>query len=352
MHISPLRDFELGLNEFFWNGRDLEGERVTPGALSYKICIYNKKAPVTWVAGGPPNNNGTFSVERTLSGLIAKTHNKESILSYRIGESIGVPKSVELFSPGDFLDGLSLTGFAQGENDRIYLSTDAGIVCVYFTKGKVTPDISFGENGYVCFTDYRGRLIGSPSYHNGLVYIGIGGSGGSSPAIVILDGESGEELSFIDLGDFFSGYSSPPSICVTDRGIYCAHPDDDDVIMLAHYGDVLWVNKAGDMIGDKDNDGRSFTWGIAADRYGFSYVNTPGYSARCGVLGPDGRGLFRVILVQLPGLRVSSVFPMIEGKSTDGLYFVTRGGDIPYVFHVPFTIKAGKIVDETELVRE
>jgi len=31
---------------------------------------------------------------------------------------------------------------------------------------------------------------------------------------------------------------------------------------------------------------------------------------------------------------------------------VTRGGDIPYVFHVPFTIKAGKIVDETELVRE
>ena len=61
---------------------------------------------------------------------------------------------------------------------------------------------------------------------------------------------------------------------------------------------------------------------------------------------------YSVILVQLPGLRVSSVFPMIEGKSTDGLYFVTRSGDIPYVFHVPFTIKAGKIVDETELVRE
>ncbi len=54
--------------------------------------------------------------------------------------------------------------------------------------------------------------------------------------------------------------------------------------------------------------------------------------------------------MQLPGLRVSSVFPVIEGVRTDGLYFVTRGGDVPYVFHVPFTIRKGKIVDKAELI--
>lgn len=350
LYLSSLRDFKLGINEFVWNGLDLEGHRVMPGTLSYMLFIYNKKAPVTWVAEGSPNNNGTFSIERTLSGLIAKTHNKNSLISYRIAATMGVPKFEEIQSFSDILDSLSLTGFAHGERDKIYLGTDAGMLCVYLTKGKVTPDISFGEGGYVCFTDYRGRLIGSPSYHNGLVYVGIGGGRGGSPAIVILDGVSGEKIAYIDLKEFFSGYNNPPSIYVNDRGIYCAHPDDDHVIMLTHYGHVLWVNEAGDMIGDRDRDGRSFTYGISADQYGFSYVNTPGTSARCGILGPDGRGLFRVILVQLPGLRVSSVFPMIEGARTDGLYFVTRGGDVPYVFHVPFTIRKGKIVDKVELM--
>ncbi|MFC1650924.1 metallophosphoesterase family protein [Candidatus Latescibacterota bacterium] len=355
LYVSPLRDFGLGINVFTWNGHDLEGNIAAPAELSYKICIYTKKAPVTWVAEGPPNNNGTFAIERTLSGLKAVTHDERSIFSYRIDGSIGKPEQDELFSFGDITDGLSLTGFARDEDNRYFLGTDSGIVCVYFTNGKVRPDVSFGENGYVTFPEYRGRSIGNPEFHNGLVYIGIGGSGdmgGNSPKIIILDSESGRQLSLMDLREFYGTLRNPPSVCVTNHGIFCAHPDDDHVIMLTHYGDVQWINGPGDRIGDRDVDGRSHTWGIAADQYGFSYVNTPGYSARCGVLGPDGRGLFRVILVQLPGLRVSSVVPVIEGNPSDGLYFVTRGGDMPYVFHVPFTVKTGIIVDEKELTTE
>jgi hypothetical protein len=37
---------------------------------------------------------------------------------------------------------------------------------------------------------------------------------------------------------------------------------------------------------------------------------------------------------------------MIEGKPSDGLYLVTRGGDRPYVFHVPYTIRSGEIVEK------
>lgn len=352
LHVAALKDFKPGINEFVWNGRNLEGELVSPGTLSYKIVIYNKKAPVTWVAVGPPDNSGIFSVERTLSGLTAKTHNKDTILSYRIGSSTGVPKSEEIQSFEDVLDGLSIIGFCRGERDIMYLSTEAGIASVYMRRGKVISNVSFGEGGYVRFTDHRGKLIGSPSCHKGLVYVGIGGGEGSAPGIIILDGESGEEISFIKLGDFFGGYREPPSIYVNDRGIYCAHPVDEHIIMMTHSGEVLWINEDGDRIGDRGSDGRSNTYGITADQYGFSYVNTPGYSARCGVLGPDGTGLLRVILVQLPGLMVSSVFPVIEGKPTDGLYFVTRGGDVPYVFHMPYTIKAGRIVDKAALVSE
>ena len=215
-------------------------------------------------------------------------------------------------------------------------------------KQESVPDISFGDGGYVRFTEYCGRETGSLAYHNGIVYTGIGGGERKSPCIVAFDGRTGEKIWVKDLGVFYGEESNPPAVTATDYGLYCAHPDCKDVICMTHNGDLLWINDAGDNVIGLDTDGRSFAYGIGVDQYGFTYVNTPGYSARCAVLGPDGRGLFRIILVQLPGLRVSSVVPMIEGKKSDGLYFITRGGDIPYVFHVPYTVRSGIIVDEAD----
>lgn len=349
LYVSNLRDFSPGITTFTWNGTDLEGKPVSPGEITFLLVVYNKKAPVTWVANGPTCADGTLLVERTLTGLRAVTHDETSLVSHRIGAMMGAPRAEVVQSFEEVLGGLTMTGFSRDADDRVFLGTPAGIVCVYVRKNQVIPDRAFGRDGYVRLTDVRGRQIGSPVYFNGVVYVGIGGGEGHSPALLMIDGAFGEKLSTIDLGEYFGTAALPPTVAVNERGIYCAHPDNDDVLMLAHYGDILWVNGPGDNIGDRASDGRSYTYGIAADRFGLSYVNTPGYSARCGVIGPDGRGLFRVILVQLPGLRVSSVFPVIEGRDTDGLYFVTRGGDVSYVFHVPYTIRAGKIVEPEQL---
>ncbi len=150
----------------------------------------------------------------------------------------------------------------------------------------------------------------------------------------------------IDLEEYFGRETEPPSVAADESGVIAAHPSGDIILRLARDGTISWINESGDDFGDIDMDGRSFVYGIGRDQYGNLYMSSPGTSARCGVVGPDGRGLFRVILVQLPGLRVSSVYPLIERKPTDGLYFVTRGGDRPYVFHVPYTIRAGEIVSK------
>ena len=346
IHKSPLSNFKDGLNEFTWNGSDIEGRKVDADSLSYYVFVYNKVAPPTWVAEGPPNLYGTFEVERTLNGLIAKTQTDDTLVFYRLAGSVGPPKPELINSFADVLDGLPLTGYVFDSEERIFLTTPKGVVCAFLSGGVVRPDVSFGDRGYVHFLEYRGQSVGCPAMSSGIVYAGVGAGGGNPPALLSIDGETGEIIRVTPLGDFFREESNAPALTATESGVYVAHPDCGYVVYMNHNGEIIWINEPGDMIGDRDTDDRSFTYGIGVDPYGFSYVTTPGYSARCGVLGPDGSALFRVILVILPGLRVCAAVPMIEGKSTDGLYFVTRGGDKPYVFHVPYTVKAGKIINE------
>jgi len=346
VYISPLRNFRPGINEFRWNGRDLGGNRVAPDTLVYRVFVYNKKAPPTWVAVGPPGLYGTVRVDETLVGPVVTTHDTGALVTYRIGVSGREPETDQRISFADFLDGCGMTGFARGERGRLYIGTDAGIVCVRMRKSGPVLDESFAENGYLPFTGYRGRKPGVPAYARGMLYVGMGGGNGRPVEVLMFDADTGEELGVSDLGGFYGGDGAPPVVEAADVGIFCAHPGYGAVVRMTRYGDVEWVSDPGSAIISVDADGRSFIYGIGVDGDGFSFVNTPGYSARCVVIGADGRGLFRVILVSLPGLRVSSVVPDIRGGVADGLYFVTRGGDRPYVFHVPFTVRKGLIVGE------
>lgn len=343
IHISGLRYFRPGVNEFVWNGHDMEGNPVTQGPLAYMVVVYNKKAPVTWVADGPSDAAGTFTVERELSGLVGKTVRVGSIAGFRIGKTLGDPKAEEGDTLWELLDGFAPTGYASDGDRRLFISTRAGVACAYTTGGKPRMDTSFGESGFLRLSEYRCMAVGTPAYGGGHLYIGIGGGMGKGPRLLAADGESGRILSVIDLEEYYGRSKEPPALAADDCGVYVGHPEGDIILHCSHEGDIVWMNEPGDNIGDRDVDGRSHVYGIGVDPFGLAYVTSPGTSARCGVIGPDGRGLFRVILVQLPGLRVSSVVPMIEGKPSDGLYFVTRGGDRPYVFHIPYTVCPGQL---------
>ena len=196
-----------------------------------------------------------------------------------------------------------------------------------------------------------GGTLGPPVCADGVVYVGVGGDNARSTLICMLDAVTGHRLGNMDLGGVFGDALAPPVVTATNGGLICANPDREYIVRLSPQGELIWINDASTWVVGLDRDNRSFIHGIGTDQFGFSYSCTPGTSARCGVLGPDGRGLFRVILVSLPGLRVGDVVPLVEGRDTDGLYFVTRGGDRPYVFHVPFTIREGIIVDEEEMLR-
>jgi hypothetical protein len=344
--VSDLKDLRPSMNEFVWNGRNLNGGIVANGPLLFTIFVFNRKAPVTWAANGPAVLQGSFMVERDPAGLAARTHANQSLISYRIGSSLGDPKGENLESFDDLLDGMPIDGFAFDDQKRIFLSTQAGIACAVLSGSKVSLDHSFGDRGYLRFTDYRGRKIGNISYSDGNLYAGVGGGIGKGPEILIIDCAAGKIVSKIDLSGYFETDPVPPSVTADKNGIYVAHPYGDVVLRLSRNGETVWISQTKDRIGEDDTDGKSFVYNIGIDQFGFTYVPVQGVSARCGVIGPDGHWLFEIVPPELYGLRVSSVVPMIEGKESDGLYLVTRGGDVPYVFHVPFTMRTGTIVEK------
>ena len=350
IHISNLRDFRHGFNEFAWDGRDMDGNPVPPDSLVCRLFVYNKKAPATWVAEGPPGPYGTFKMGRDLRGIHAESHGETAFRTWRIGETIHAPAPERGVSVHELLDRLPMTGYDDADDIR-YVGTERGIVALMIGKGEPRLVESFGDNGYVRLTEYRGRRLGPPVCADGVVYVGVGGGNARSTLICMLDAETGHRLGIIDLGGVFGDALAPPVMTATNGGLICANPDREYIVRLSPRGELIWINDASTWVVGLDRDNRSFIHGIGTDQFGFSYSCTPGTSARCGVLGPDGRGLFRVILVSLPGLRVGDVVPLVEGRDTDGLYFVTRGGDRPYVFHVPFTIREGIIVDEAEMLR-
>jgi hypothetical protein len=346
LYVSPLIDFRTGINRFTWNGRDLDGAMVAPGDVSFYLFAYSKDAPVTWTGLGPPDPGGTLAVVASPGGIHLETHTDSALVAYALDRSMNGPREETVLEFGGLLDGLPLAGYARDGRGRLFAVTPGGVAAFQVRNGELSPDPSFGTGGYVRFTDRRGKLPGAPSWHDGRLYIGFGGDAGVCPEILVLDSERGRTLDTVPL-DMFPPVSAPPAVTAGNYGIRCAHPESGVVVQLAFDGSTVWVNGRGDTrIGAEDSDGLSYTHHIGTDRFGFSYVNTPGTSVRCGVLGPVGRGLFRVILVQLPGLRTAAAIPLIEGWDTDGLFFVTRGGDHPYVFHVPFTIRKGSIVPE------
>ena len=345
VHISPLREFRDGMNLFEWDGHDFSDNPVIADSLKFYVMAYNRKAPPTWVAEGPPDPGGSFIIERTHTGLRAVTHKGSDIIAYRLQGSIDEPKAERLYNLENYLDGWPVAGIALSGDNRVFCTTEKGIAAFSVRRNNLFPLESFGEKGIFRLKDERGRIMGKPSYNNGRLCVSVGGTGDNAGDVRILDAQTGDELTVIPLDQFYGPSKAPSDVSADRDGLTVAHPDFASVVRFSYDGDCIWINEPGDRGGDLDSDGRSFTYDVGIDRFGFQYVNAPGTSARCAVIGPGGRALYRVILVILPGMRVSSAVPWIEGKQTDGLYFVTRGGDRDYVFHAPYTIRQGVIRD-------
>ncbi len=191
VHISNLREFTPGVNEFVWNGRDLTGDRVKDGDVTFNVFVYNKKSPVTWVADGPRRETGSFTVAGGSGPITGQTHTDRSVLEYRIGGSLGDPRSEPIQGIDELLGGAAIMGFTDDGGRRVFFSTDAGLACTFVSGGRMRQDVSFADKGFLRFSSYRGRMIGSPAY-GGEGLCRCGGGQGEGPCVVAIDAESGK----------------------------------------------------------------------------------------------------------------------------------------------------------------
>ncbi len=409
--ISDGRDFQRGSNTITWEGRDWRGEAVPAGDFEFDVIAINNLDKA--VLAGPSARTGFGR------NIIDTRHDPPEIWIQeydRRAEAWGRHKAGDVirgFLGTDYL--INPSGWERWEyNDDVFDFADARTTSglrfddvdeqVFWTthwrgsrgglyKMKIdrtrrswTRDQSFAING---FSPNREDRIMDIAPWKQVVYAAHW-SRGSVPysTIELWDKSSGEVLNEFDVTEFFSLAISdeqgrliltsrgPSQLEVNDRGIWSDSWGTPHIVHLDHEGEIRWVNRNGDVLGDNISNESAVDLGMrrgargnnlqmAADGSGrvvfvATYKNERG-SQFCA-FGRDGSGLFDVYLRSTLGpFRNDTTWYLTvvddDGGDFDGIYYGTHlsmmvlNFDFPQgrkfgpgmLLYIPYDLGSGRI---------
>lgn len=265
-------------------------------------------------------------------------------------------------------------------------------------NGAVVPDETSwpeSDRGFIPFSSRQYNIAIKNDFHHpwieddGLLYFSWEDKiEPMTPAVVKVDRATGEIVEIMDYSDFYlaeyvdsdgnpATYTPGPSgIDVDESGIYTSGhwmvtgpevfgvpPFDLPSYPLKRTfdGDIIWMNRNGDGVIDRYQGDEAAALGIdpmdqlvnvdcKVTRWGITFYsgyNNPQW-AEC--LGPDGAGLFSVMVDRMDNELGGEVWWMDNGTNLDGLY-IAHG---EYLVHWPFDagkglITAGEVTAVTEV---
>ena len=409
--ISDGRDFQRGSNTITWEGHDWRGEAVPAGDFEFDVIAINNLDKA--VLAGPSARTGFGR------NIIDTRHDPPEIWIQeydRRAEAWGRHKAGDVirgFLGTDYL--INPSGWERWEyNDDVFDFADARTTSglrfddvdeqVFWTthwrgsrgglyKMKIdrtrrswTRDQSFAINGFS--PNREDRMMDIAPWKQ--VVYAAHWSRGSVPysTIELWDKSSGEVLNEFDVTEFFSLAISdeqgrllltsrgPSQLEVNDRGIWSDSWGTPHIVHLDHEGEIRWVNRNGDVLGDNISNESAVDLGMrrgargnnlqmAADGSGrvvfvATYKNERG-SQFCA-FGRDGSGLFDVYLRSTLGpFRNDTTWYLTvvddDGGDFDGIYYGTHlsmmvlNFDFPQgrkfgpgmLLYIPYDLGSGRI---------
>ena len=367
------QDFEAGDNVITWDRIDWEGNPVQsdqhPGFV-YDLIGLNILEDAT-VAGIAPNagladpwidlrTNEVWMGEYNRDAPDRGGHRSGDIARAVLGtDFIANPNAWERWDANSVTDfeGAWTVGGMRGDPDQqdIYYTThyegeDGGCYRMIINRDAKTfePDRDWAENGLAPTAGPDVNIMQMEVWKNNLVAANRSVADPPASSVEFWDKGSGELVKSLDVAEWFTTFSvdhegnevarasGPGALSVHDKGIYLSGWRSPNIIMIDHDGSPIWVNRNGDLVGDKVTyelaaetgmtpDG-SLIFRINVDLEGravfFSSVSSS-QLVNYGVLGRDGTGLFNIfadpkIVGPLP-LSSSYFITLIDGdRSTSG----------------------------------
>ena len=387
IYVSQGEWFDEGSHTIVWNGKDKEGNPVSPEEeYTYYLIGVNDKDDPTWVGIGNLPFEIVTSVEPPI--IYARGEDSDHICRCVYGTDwLTTPEAYQEFtciSPSNVSMGLEVD---PNDPDVLYVPVggwgsgpEGGVAKCRIEGDELVLIEDFGDAGFAFFDVMDEDVYDTVRYWNGLIFVGWDNryAEPQSSHIIVGDAETGEYKYTIDLPLFVSegGAYGPTGIDVDDTGIYCVGHGSPYVFKIDHEGNFIWVNGNGDGFNDKQYDDLTYTAGdyapgvytyrICAGKYGFAYAVHGGtiFSALVAVYGPDGSGLFFINPEKNELMWPDDATVIDEEGPYDGLYWHCSPfeGEAVWptdqkILHIPLDVEKGTIkpaklaVEEVEDVR-
>ena len=337
-------DLEAGNNTITWDGNDFEGNAAGPGSYEFDLVGWNilDPAPLAGVIGRGFGDNiidvrydppEVFSQEYERDAPQYGGHRMGDMMYSHLGDDfIGNPNAWERWDYNNVMDfegARTLSGIrADPEDKEAYFTSHrsgerAGIYKMTINRAGKSWDLDtdWADNGYAAVADPSIQMYQMEIWENTIINPNWSSADVPASSIEVFDKASGEVTQQFDISEWFTNVGvdeegneplsagGPGNLSAGPSGIWTSGWASTNLIKLDWDGNIIWVNRAGDLVGDRVTYETAAETGLAVESsYPIRFNNdinqnsaifSPRHNSLGNVysaLGRDGTGFYHIFV--------------------------------------------------------
>jgi hypothetical protein len=335
-------DLEAGNNTITWDGSDFEGNAVGAGSYEFDIIGYNVLDESTVV--GPSTRTGFADNVidlRTNEIWVGEYDRDTPDRGHKIGDVIHAELGTDFIANPNawerwdynnvvsFEGARTLGGMRPDPDDPETFWTahrsgeGAGVYKMTINRAAKSWDSNsdWADNGFAAVADPSIQMYQMEPWGNFLVNPNWSSADVPASSIEYFDKASGEVTKQLDVAEWYTNVGTddegnetlsaggPGLISVDESGVWNAGWASTNIVKIDHDGNLIWVNRAGDLVGDRVTYEQAAETGLAvessypirinADFSGNAAYFSPRHNSLGNLystVGRDGTGLFHIFI--------------------------------------------------------
>lgn len=336
-------EVEAGNNTITWDGNDFDGNSAGAGTYEFDIIGWNNldemalAGPVTYTGFAdniidmrydPPEVwVGEYDRDAPQYGGLRLGHVIRGTLGTDYLSNPNAWERWDYTNVMDFEGARSLGGMRADPEDKDAFFTShrsgeqAGLYAMTINRAGKSWDLNtdWADNGYAPVADPSIQMYQYEIYNDKILNPNWSSADVPASSIEIFDKASGEVTQQIDIAEWFTnvgvddegnetlGAGGPGALSADESGIWASGWASTNLIKVDWDGNTIWVNRAGDQVGDRVTYEQAAETGLAvesaypirfnADVSGNSAIFSPRHNSLGNLysgVGRDGTGLYHV----------------------------------------------------------